>query len=88
MKEAGFKQENVSVETSEAWAKTSDLRDWAEKSWAFLGGVAGGWREGDEEKWDQAVDTMVEALMEQEGTKKVGDEVWMRASQWVVIATK
>jgi ubiquinone/menaquinone biosynthesis C-methylase UbiE len=88
MKEAGFKTANMRVETSEAWAKTSDLREWAEKSWAFLGGVASGWHEGDEEKWDQAVDTFVEALLLQEGTKKVGEEVWMKASQWVVVATK
>jgi ubiquinone/menaquinone biosynthesis C-methylase UbiE len=88
MREAGFKSENMSIETSEAWAKTSDLRDWAEKSWAFLGGVAGGWYQGDEGNWDQAVDSMVEVLLKQEGTKRVGDEVWMRASQWVIVARK
>jgi hypothetical protein len=31
---------------------------------------------------------LVEGLLKQPGTKKVGDEVWMRASQWVVVATK
>jgi ubiquinone/menaquinone biosynthesis C-methylase UbiE len=87
MREAGFKSENTRVETSEAWAKTHDLRAWAEKFWAFLGGMRG-WQEGDEEKWDQAVDCLVEGLLAQEGTKMVGDEVWMRASQWVVVATK
>ena len=75
------------VEKSEAWAKTSDLRDWAEKSWAYLGGI-GGWAEMDGERWDEAVDLLVKYLWEQEGTKRVGEEVWMRASQWVVIATK
>jgi ubiquinone/menaquinone biosynthesis C-methylase UbiE len=85
--EAGFKEENMIVEKSEAWAKTTDLRSWAEKSWAFLGGL-GGWHEGDEEKWNEAVDSMVKVLMAQPGTKTVGDEVWMKASQWIVIATK
>lgn len=87
MLEAGFAKDKMRVEQSEAWAKTSDLRAWAEKSWAFLGGM-GGWHEGDEEHWDKAVDVLVKGCEEAEGTKKVGGEVWMRASQWVVIATK
>lgn len=87
MLEAGFQEANMKVEKSEAWAKTTDLRSWAEKSWAFLGGL-GGWYEGDEEKWDEAVDLLVKFMMEQPGTKMVGDEVWMRASQWVIVATK
>jgi ubiquinone/menaquinone biosynthesis C-methylase UbiE len=88
MKEAGFKEENMKIESSEAWAKTRDLREWAEKGWAFLGGVAGGWYQGDEERWEEAVDVFVEALLQQEGTKRVGEEVWMRANQWVVVARK
>ncbi|KAI4617558.1 uncharacterized protein J4E87_008194 [Alternaria ethzedia] len=87
MLEAGFSRANMRVEKSEAWAKTSDLRDWAEKSWAYLGGI-GGWAETDSERWDEAVDLLVKHLLEQEGTKRVGGEVWMRASQWAVIATK
>ncbi|KAF1921393.1 hypothetical protein BDU57DRAFT_510172 [Ampelomyces quisqualis] len=88
MAEAGFAPENTRIEQSEVWAKTSDLRAWAEHSWAFLGGMMGGWQEGDEAKWDQAVDIMVESMLAQEGTKKVDGEVHMKASQWVVIATK
>jgi SAM-dependent methyltransferase len=85
--EAGFTQENMRVEKSEAWAKTSDIRGWAEKSWAFLGGL-GGWLETDEERWDEAVELMVKHCLEQGGTKVVDGDVWMRATQWVVIATK
>ncbi|KAH7083950.1 hypothetical protein FB567DRAFT_530309 [Paraphoma chrysanthemicola] len=87
MLDAGFKEEKLRIEKSEAWAKTGDLRGWAERTWAFLGGL-GGWKEGDEKRWDEAVDMLVEGLLEQEGTKRVGDEVWMRASQWVAVATK
>jgi ubiquinone/menaquinone biosynthesis C-methylase UbiE len=87
MLEAGFSRDNMRVEKSEAWAKTTDLRDWAEKSWAYLGNI-GGWTETDGERWDEAVDLLMKHILEQEGTKKVGDEVWMRASQWVVIAKK
>ena len=87
MLEAGFLKENMRVERSEAWAKTTDLKDWAEKSWAYLGNI-GGWKETDGERWDEAVDLLAKHILEQEGTKKVGEEVWMRASQWVVIAQK
>jgi ubiquinone/menaquinone biosynthesis C-methylase UbiE len=87
MLEAGFSRDNMRVEKSEAWAKTRDLRDWAEKSWAYLGGI-GGWAGTDGERWDEAVDLLMKHLLEQEGTKRVGEEVWMRASQWVVIAKK
>ncbi|KAF1829687.1 S-adenosyl-L-methionine-dependent methyltransferase [Decorospora gaudefroyi] len=87
MLEAGFEMEEMRVEKSEAWARTSDIRDWAEKTWAFLGGL-GGWTETDEERWDEAVDLLVEHLLAQPGTKTVDGEVWMRASQWIVIATK
>jgi hypothetical protein len=87
MLEAGFSKENIIVEKSEAWAKTNDIRDWAEKSWAYLGHI-GGWMETDGERWDEAVDLLVKHILEQEGTRRVGDEVWMRAGQWVVIAKK
>ncbi|KAH7384361.1 hypothetical protein DE146DRAFT_636473 [Phaeosphaeria sp. MPI-PUGE-AT-0046c] len=88
MKGAGFEESKIRVETSEAWAKTSDLRAWAEKSWAFLGGIPRGWKEGDEERWEEAVRVFVEGLEAAEGTKRVDGEVWMRASQWVVVAVK
>jgi ubiquinone/menaquinone biosynthesis C-methylase UbiE len=87
MKEAGFAEENTRVETSEAWAKTSDLRAWAEKTWAFLAGI-GVWQESDEERWDEAVDLMVEKLKESQGVKIVEGETWLKASEWVVVATK
>ncbi|KAG9191034.1 hypothetical protein G6011_09122 [Alternaria panax] len=87
MLEAGFSRENMRVEKSEAWAKTTDMRDWAEKSWAYLGNI-GGWTETDGERWEEAVDLLMKHILEQDGTKKVGEELWMRASQWVIIAKK
>jgi SAM-dependent methyltransferase len=89
MLEAGFKKENMRVEKSKAYASvaTTDLRAWAEKTWAFLANL-GGWYGEDEGKWDEAVDFFVERLLEQEGTKRVREEVRMRAEQWVVVATK
>ena len=89
MRDAGFREESMRVERSDAWAvvKRDGLRKWAEKSWAYLGGIAG-WFDEDEETWDQAVDKLVELLLVQPGTMVEGDEVRMKASQWVVIAKK
>lgn len=87
MAEAGFTKDKTRVEKSEAWARTTDLRDWAEKSWAFLGGL-GGWQAEDEERWGEAVDLLVKHMLAHPDTKTVGGEVWMKASQWIVIATK
>ena len=89
MLEAGFKEEDMRIEKSDAWAvvKRAGLRAWAEKSWAYLGGIAG-WFDGDEETWDQAVDKLVELLLVQPGTVVEGDDVRLKASQWVVIAKK
>ena len=89
MRDAGFKEEDMKIERSDAWAvvKRDGLREWAEKSWAYLGGIAG-WFDGDEETWDQAVDKLVDLLLVQPGTTFEGDEVKMKASQWVVVARK
>lgn len=89
MQDAGFAKENMKIERSDAWAvvKKDGLREWAEKSWAYLGGIAG-WFEDDERTWDQAVDKLVELLLVQPGTVVDGDEVRMKASQWVVVAKK
>ncbi|KAF1933153.1 S-adenosyl-L-methionine-dependent methyltransferase [Didymella exigua CBS 183.55] len=74
MRDAGFRKEDMRIEKSDAWAvmKRSLLREWAEKSWAYLGGIAG-WLEGDQETWDEAVDKLVELLLVQPGTVAEGD---------------
>ncbi len=89
MREAGFKKKDMRIEKSDAWAvvKKEDLKQWAERSWAYLGGIAG-WFEDDEKTWDQAVDKLVKLLLVQPGTVIEGEEVRMKASQWVVIAKK
>ncbi|KAF2873839.1 hypothetical protein BDV95DRAFT_660275 [Massariosphaeria phaeospora] len=70
MQEAGFAQDKMRLEKSEAWASTKeeDFWAWAEKTWAYLGGV-GVWQESDEERWGEAVDMLVKILKEQKGTK-------------------
>ncbi|KAF2733586.1 S-adenosyl-L-methionine-dependent methyltransferase [Polyplosphaeria fusca] len=87
--EAGFAKEGLRVEQSEAFARVpeAEFRGWVEKTWAYLAGI-GLWQESDEERWDEAVDLLVKLLKEQPGTKVVDGVVQMRASQWVVVATK
>ncbi|PVI01421.1 hypothetical protein DM02DRAFT_613591 [Periconia macrospinosa] len=94
MIDAGFAEEKMKVETSEAWAKVGGgedgFRAWVEKTWAYLAGIAG-WFPDDERDWDEEVDMLAKVLRsygEEQGVKVVGDEVWLRASQWVVVAEK
>ena len=94
MRDAGFAPEKMKVESSDAWARVgggeAGFRAWVEKTWAYLAGIAG-WFEDDEEKWDEEVDMMVKVLKgfgEEKGVKVEGDEVLLKAAQWVVIAEK
>jgi len=89
MLEAGFSEEKLRLEKSEAWADMSeaDFRSWVEKTWAYLAGI-GGWHAVDEEKWDEEVDKLCEVLKAQPGTKVEGGQIKMSASQWVAIAEK
>ena len=92
LREAGFDAERTKITTVEAVAETTTeaLRDWAETAWAILGGQpCGGWREGDEEKWDGAVELLVEKLEQAEGVSIAEDgAVKMKYSANVVVATK
>ncbi|KAF2113006.1 hypothetical protein BDV96DRAFT_148823 [Lophiotrema nucula] len=89
MLEAGFKKENIKVEKSEAWETipANDLRNWSEKTWAYLG-FLGPAVESDEDRWDEAVDLFVKILKEQPGVKVSDGEVQVSASQWIIVATK
>lgn len=87
--EAGFKEEKLKLERSEALAviPEGEFRAWSEKTWAYLAGI-GGWHEVDAEKWDEEVDKLVEVLKGQPGTTVEGGNVSMKASQWVAVVEK
>ncbi|KAF2490148.1 S-adenosyl-L-methionine-dependent methyltransferase [Lophium mytilinum] len=88
MVQAGFMEENVTMSSSEASAVVKDLRSWAELSWAYLGGLQG-WAQEDEDRWDEAIDMLVEKLKEAVGTTMDKDGVvYMKASQHMLIAKK
>ncbi|CAI6340920.1 unnamed protein product [Periconia digitata] len=94
MLDAGFAEEKMKVEASEAWIKVgggdAGFRVWVEKTWAYLAGIAG-WFEDDEKDWEDEVNMMVKVLKslgEDKGVRVGDGEVLLRASQWVVVAEK
>jgi ubiquinone/menaquinone biosynthesis C-methylase UbiE len=88
MLHAGFREEDITMSTSEASAVAKDLRAWAELTWAYLGGLQG-WAQEDEDHWDEAVTMLEEKLREALGTTMDKDGVVrMKASQHVLVARK
>ncbi|KAK4158755.1 S-adenosyl-L-methionine-dependent methyltransferase [Cladorrhinum sp. PSN259] len=88
--EAGFDETKMRLESHEVSTVLEDgaeLRAWAEKTWAYLGGI-GGWYDVDEKKWDDEVDMLVALLKGQPGSTVEGGNVTMTASQWVAVAEK
>jgi ubiquinone/menaquinone biosynthesis C-methylase UbiE len=50
-------------EEMSAWLTLgSDLRRWSTIAWTFLATPVGGWQQRDEDKWEEALDSMVEEL--------------------------
>lgn len=88
MEDAGFKSENIKATMSDAYATTTDLHDWAETTWAYLGGILG-WQESDEEKWDEAVALLEQKLRDAPGfSVSESGEIRLTARQNIVVVTK
>ncbi|KAF5654608.1 hypothetical protein F25303_1258 [Fusarium sp. NRRL 25303] len=86
----GFEEEKVKFIQKDVHVTIGDLRRFATMIWSFIGGTSkAGWLESDEENWDIAVDTVVEALTETEGYEKLEDgrnKIMFQAH--VAVATK
>jgi len=50
----------------------TDMKRWATIAWTFLGTPVGGWQQRDEDKWDEAVDSIVKELEQCEDHKMEG----------------
>ncbi|KAK8092601.1 hypothetical protein PG999_014800 [Apiospora kogelbergensis] len=50
------------VEKAEWLNLGADLKRWVTIAWSFLAAPAGGWKQRDEDRWDEAVDSVVEEL--------------------------
>lgn len=60
-KDAGWK--DVRYVEKAAWLNLGmDLKRWVTIAWTFLATPVGGWQQRDEDKWDEAVDSIVEEL--------------------------
>lgn len=87
--DAGFDTDKTKVYHKDAFATIPDMKRWAQLAWSYLGFLPSGWLQEDEERWDEAVDDIVEQLENGEGTStdENGDIV-MRFAGCVAIAVK
>jgi ubiquinone/menaquinone biosynthesis C-methylase UbiE len=73
LEEAGFN--NIETETYDVILKINNVEYWSKLAWSFLGapnGPAGGWVEKDEERLDEAVGIVYDALLKNEKVESDG----------------
>ncbi|KAH6657435.1 S-adenosyl-L-methionine-dependent methyltransferase [Truncatella angustata] len=58
LKQAGF--ENTKFVERSAWLHMADPKRWARIAWTFLATPVGGWKQSDEDTWDQAIEIAAE----------------------------
>jgi ubiquinone/menaquinone biosynthesis C-methylase UbiE len=84
---AGWK--DVKFVEREAWLDLgTDLRRWARIAWTFLATPVGGWQQRDEDKWDDAIDSIVNELQQCEWHKVEDDIHKIRMVADLAIVTK
>lgn len=85
----GFKPENISFVDKAIYLKIADLRRWAQLAWSYLGALPSGWTQDDEDKWEEAIDDIVESLQGGEGiSKNEQGETVLTMNACVAVATK
>lgn len=68
VKDAAWSKVNFIEKT--AWLNLGpDLKRWATIAWTFLAAPVGGWQQRDEDKWDEAIDSIVDDLSKSEWHK-------------------
>jgi SAM-dependent methyltransferase len=86
----GFSPDKVSLHQKDVHVTIGDLKRFSTMIWSFIAGTTtAGWLESDEEKWDEAVDAVAEALTLTKGFEKLEDgknKIMFRAN--VAVATK
>ncbi|KAF9771881.1 hypothetical protein IL306_010442 [Fusarium sp. DS 682] len=60
--EAGFDAAKTEIYHTDAYITINDMKRWAQLAWSYLGVLTTGWLKEDEEKWEEAVDDIVEQL--------------------------
>ncbi|KAI6091584.1 S-adenosyl-L-methionine-dependent methyltransferase [Hypoxylon rubiginosum] len=93
----GFKPENITCHTRQAFLTIPDLRRWAQLAWSYLGELpkpdewSNGWSQRDEDKWDEAQADIVEQLDSGRGNfiaKNEKGETVLTMVACIAIATK
>lgn len=85
----GFKAENITCSNKNCYLKVSDLRRWAQLAWSYLGSLPAGWTQNDEDKWDEAIDNIVEGLQSGYGiTQNERGETVLKMIACVAVARK
>jgi ubiquinone/menaquinone biosynthesis C-methylase UbiE len=70
--QGGFSADKIKLEKKDVFVTIGELKHFATMLWSFIGGTSTvGWLESDEENWDIAVDTVVEALKKSEGFERL-----------------
>lgn len=63
----GFQSGNITCSTKDCYLKIPDLKRWAQLAWSYLGTLPTGWAQNDEDKWDEAIEDIVEELKSGDG---------------------
>ncbi|CEI62235.1 hypothetical protein FVEN_g10269 [Fusarium venenatum] len=89
LNDAGFDPNKTKTYHKDASIVIPDIRRWAQLAWSYLGVLPSGWLQEDEEKWEEALDDIVEQLVHSDGiSKNEKGEAIMRFAGCVAIATK
>ncbi|KAF4340133.1 toxD [Fusarium beomiforme] len=83
--EAGFDPSKTEIHHTDAYVTIKDIKRWAQLAWSYLGVLPTGWCETDEEKWEEAIDDIVEQLEDLE--KDANGKTIMKFVACVAIAT-
>ncbi|KAI0508623.1 S-adenosyl-L-methionine-dependent methyltransferase [Xylaria bambusicola] len=84
----GFKDEDISCSEKVCYLKVPDMRRWAQLAWSYLGHLPTGWSQTDEDKWDEAIDDIVDQLSSGDGIVVENGETVMRMIAVVAVAKK
>lgn len=85
----GFKAGNITCSNKDCYLRVPDLRRWAQLAWSYLGPLPDGWTQDDEEKWDEAIDDIVDGLQSGDGiTQNEQGETVLKMIASVAVASK
>jgi SAM-dependent methyltransferase len=84
----GFKDKKISCSEKICYLKVPDMKRWAQLAWSYLGHLPTGWSQNDEDKWDEAIQDIVEQLASGDGITVENGETVMKMISVVAVAEK